>query len=622
MIELIRTKYGSDKSLSHLRYEARTMRDLIMPDLIDIGHMHKGRWQAMADTFVALGLVEDDGHLEGFIYDPHPAPDYAWLRYLLLAILALLLVLLGWALGLVRHNRHLKREISVRQEAQRHAQQNESLLQRIIDHAPALIYVKDGEGRFLLVNQEVADLYDASVQALRGQRQQEIHPDGQESAQMAAAEAQVFSQGVELKSQEEPFHDSQGRRRWMQSVRAPFTDESGADSVLTISIDITARKELEHQLMYAQKMEAVGTLTGGIAHEFNNILAVMIGNTELARMQTEAGSKLDATLEKILSSGLRAKDLIGNMLVFSRHTGGEMVVVQMAPLVKEFLKMVQQGLPSSIDLNVDAAVKSAVRCDPNQIQQLLVNLVTNAVQALPEHKGWIRVALRDHRLDETERHWDLPPGEYVMLEIRDSGEGIAPEHMERIFDPFFTTREVGEGSGLGLSVVHGIVKNHEGAIRVSSARGEGACFQVLLPLAQSQEPLQNPSMNALSPAASGVRVLVVDDEPDLLDMVAEGLTHYGFEVTAVGDSQQALALFEHDPQGFDCLITDQTMPGLTGLEMGARMRALQPDLPMILCSGFNDLLDDDAISQAGFDLYVQKPLSLATLADTVRHLLA
>jgi CheY-like chemotaxis protein len=365
-------------------------------------------------------------------------------------------------------------------------------------------------------------------------------------------------------------------------------------------------------------MEALGTLAGGIAHDFNNILGIILGNTELALLERSDGQPTGGPLEQIHQACVRAQALVRQILSFSRKTTQELQLCHLGPIVQESLTLMRALIPTTIDLRLDmTATADVVLADPAQLQQVVVNLVMNAAQAMEYVGGVLEVSLVEVALDEiaAQRH-DLKPGSYVRLTVRDTGGGIAPAIMGRIFDPYFTTKEVGKGTGLGLAVVHGIVTQHGGVISVQSVLGQGASFQVYLPVREAEPLLASPPTVSLS--AGQERILFIDDEPALVSMGKAILAHLGYDVVTETSSREALVLFTRQPDCFDLVITDMTMPGMTGERLARELRRIRPDIPIILCSGFGHYLNEAEAEAIGICAFLMKPYMLQDLAETVR----
>lgn len=404
---------------------------------------------------------------------------------------------------------------------------------------------------------------------------------------------------------------------------APVLDHRG-DTVSYVATlrDVSDQIKLESQLRHAQKMEAIGTLAGGIAHDFNNILAAILGYGELVQAQLPPETSTHADMDRVLAAANRAQSLVRQILTFGRRAEDVRQTVDFADVVDETLQLLRPSLPSTITIEtaIDADLPQ-VLADPSQLHQVIVNLCTNAYQAMEAQGGTLRITLDAVDLDASfvGMRPDLQTGPYVVLAVSDTGPGMDPETVARIFEPFFTTKPQGKGTGLGLATVHGIVASHGGAITVSSEPGHGSRFEVYLPrirgkAAAAPEP-------EVPVRGGNERILVVDDEVLLAQLLQKSLEKFGYEVLALGSSTAALALFEHDPNRFDIVITDLTMPHMTGRQLVTHMRALRQDLPVILMTGFSDPALIEALASIGVTTVITKPVRPAHIARIVRELL-
>ena len=419
------------------------------------------------------------------------------------------------------------------------------------------------------------------------------------------------------------YVDAQGELVAVE-INGTQVDSEGRSEIIAICHDISGRKQLEEQLRQAQKMEALGILAGGIAHDFNNILAAIIGYAEMAKrsLPQEAGGA-GADIQQVLLAGLRAKDLVKQILAFSRKGGEERSLVSPRPIVKEALKFLRASIPASIEIREDIDPDcGSVLANPTNIHQIVVNLCTNAFHAMEEAGGVLTVVMKNVELEENELagEADLLPGQYVLLSVRDTGPGMTPEILSRIFDPYFTTKGVGKGSGMGLAVVHGIVKNYGGMVQVESAMGSGTVFRVYLPQigkgATAAESVQEWSL-----PSGQERILFVDDETSIAEMGKAMLSGLGYRVTARTNSLEALEEFRSQPGDFDLLITDQTMPKMSGVQLVQEIRKIRPELPVILCTGYSAVIGEDSAGGMGVRHFIMKPLTMRVLAETVRKAL-
>ena len=409
------------------------------------------------------------------------------------------------------------------------------------------------------------------------------------------------------------------------SATASVLRDSGGKVIAAIECfrDITERDHLEAQLRQAQKMEAIGTLAGGIAHDFNNILASTIGYTELATMNIGKPSLLNGYLEQVMKSSDRAKNLVNQILAFSRRTEKDRKPLDMTVLVKETLKLLRASLPETIKINhLFPAEPATIKADPTQIHQIVMNLCTNAAQAMRERGGEMEVRLSHFSVSATSDGPDpaFKAGEYVKLAVKDTGHGIDPAIIDKIFDPFFTTRQHQEGTGLGLSVVYGIVDSYGGAVRVTSKLGQGTTFNVYFPAAG--EAQTGSERKSKEPVTGGTEaLLLVDDEEPLVLAMEKYLAALGYDAVSSVSSPEALYMVQENPRRFDLMVTDMTMPHMTGLRLSRKVLAVNPLLPIILCTGYHDSITKEEAKRSGVKEFVLKPVSMREMAYLIRRVL-
>ena len=385
--------------------------------------------------------------------------------------------------------------------------------------------------------------------------------------------------------------------------------------------EIARREKVEEQLLQTQKLESVGTLTGGIAHDFNNMLGAIVINSEMALLGLPVGSGIHNNLDLILKSAIRGRDLVRQMLLFSRKSEKKQEVISLIPLIKETFKLLRSSLPATIQMKLLQETEfDTVYGDPSQIQQVVMNLCTNAAHAMRGKTGVIDISLQATTLGLMDLpEADMEPGEYVILSVKDTGSGMDAEVKKRIFEPFFTTKSVGEGTGLGLSVVYGIVKGHRGNITVYSEPGKGSIFRVYLPKVDTASVEE---AEVLKPLPRGKeRILFVDDEEIIVNSVRNMLEHLGYKVTTLMDSEEALKLFSANPWQFDLVMSDQTMPFMTGEDLGREMMRIRPDIPIVLCTGYSDIISSEKAKAFGFRGYIMKPFSVREGAELMRQVL-
>ena len=408
----------------------------------------------------------------------------------------------------------------------------------------------------------------------------------------------------------------------LEVMLLPVLDQKGAVcGYLEIGRDVTTELKAEKRLQQAQKLEAIGTLSGGIAHDFNNILAGILGYAELSLMYKENVSETEKYTREIIKASERARDLVSQILTFSRRTDVELRPLLPKTIVNEALKLLRASIPAMIEIESRVSSDSAVMAEPSQLHQVVMNLFTNAVHAIGENVGTIQLELEDFMVDEafTRMHPDIRQGKHVLIRISDTGCGIAPENMDHLFEPFFTTKEQGEGTGLGLSVVHGIVKDLNGIVTTYSEVGKGTVFNVIIPCMEGDVS----ELREDAPFIGGgtERVAFVDDETAIVETMEAVLTNFGYRVTAFFDSRAALNALRTNSNDFDVLITDYSMPQLTGLEIAKKLKEAGLNIPVILTSGY--LMEDmaNAVREAGIREVITKPIRTHELAAAVRRAL-
>jgi len=522
-------------------------------------------------------------------------------------------------------------DITHRTKAEKALLDNIAFLNTLIDTIPSPVFYKDAQGVFLGCNIAYAQTIGLPKEEILDRRLVDL-----ENINFKKRAAEFHHQDMQLitapgvQTQEERLTLADGRTRDFMIYKATFHDIEGeVAGMVGIMADITERTEaeqrrqlLERQLLQAQKMEALGTLAGGIAHDFNNILAAIIGYTQIVFTDTAPDSEAHGHLKRVLEAGDRAGQLVKQILTFSRRSDMEPSPIQINTIVKEVLKLVRSTLPVTIEIAQQIKSDAFVMADPVQIHQVMMNLCANAGYAMRADGGKLTVALEETIVDEdlARRHADINPGPYLRLTVEDTGTGIAPEHLDRIFDPFFTTKPKGEGTGMGLSVVHGIMASLHGAITVKSAPNQGARFDLYFPVIEGkQQAVAYPTGGKLPTGKE--RILFVDDEVFQTDMFQHMLGLLGYKVEACNSGADALARFRQSPDAFDLVVTDMVMPGMTGEHLARALLELKPDLPIILCTGYSDNMTEEKALAMGIRAFALKPVTMERLSVLIREAL-
>jgi PAS domain S-box-containing protein len=516
--------------------------------------------------------------------------------------------------------RSANRMVDARIQAESAKKKSEERFLDLAELLPEAIFEADAKGRLTFVNQKAYDYFaytprdlDRGLNALDMIVEEDRQDTRTDLARIARGERLGLSELTALRKDGSRFPA-------MRHITAVFS-ENRLVGFRGFIIDISEKKNLEIQLRQVQKMEAIGTLAGGIAHDFNNILSAILGYAELSLVDAAPGSMTQGHLLKIFKAGERARDLVGQILTFSRQADQDLMPIQIRPIAEEAFKLLRASLPATIEIHQEFNTDAAILGDPTQIHQIIMNLVTNAAHAMRDTGGTLTFRLDKVTMNEKTAavHPGIAPGPYIQMTVSDTGHGIHPDTQERIFDPFFTTKPKGEGTGMGLSVVHGIVQAHGGAITLESRPFTGTTFQIFLPIIEN-EPTR-PPLTATRLPTGNERILFVDDEDFQVDLGRQMLEKLGYQVTTSNDSINALKTFRRDFKDFDLVITDMTMPNLTGDELARAMMAIEPDIPVIICTGFSDRISREKATAIGIREFVLKPIVFKDLAVIIRRVL-
>lgn len=533
--------------------------------------------------------------------------------------------------AVVNQRKEMAREIEERKRSEEALRESRVILRQILDTLLHAVFWKDTDGIYLGCNRVFAKAVGLTdPEDIVGRTDADLPWPQEEYESGKMVERLVVSDKTPQRHIVELPSDSRGQRAWIDMTKVPLIDDSGkVYGILGVYEDITERKnaekewqKLEARLNQSQKMEAIGTLAGGIAHDFNNILSAILGYTELAREDAPPGSKYADDLIKVLEAGYRARDLVQQILAFSRQSKVERIPIQLRSIIKEALKIIRSSLPTTIEIREKYEENCGmVLADATQIHQILMNLCTNALHAMEKKGGTLDIELKCVRIDRENRPpaVSMDPGEYVELIVSDTGIGIRPEMLDRIFDPYFTTKELGKGTGLGLAIIHGIVTDYGGTITVDSSPGNGSVFHVYFPVVEQENlPKEEESLEMFH---GKEKVLLVDDEEILAQMGQDMLERLGYSVTVRQNSLDALSTFQNCADDFDVVITDQTMPGMTGSDLARRMLRIRPDIPIILLTGYSNLVDEKSAKAIGIKEFILKPVTKSSMARCIRKVL-
>ncbi|QTA86637.1 response regulator [Desulfonema magnum] len=483
-------------------------------------------------------------------------------------------------------------------------------------------YISDPEGHLIACNPAFVNIFGfSSVDEAMNTNTESLYAD--------PSELTVFLDQLRKEKKLEHFELKMRRTdgtpvHIVTNTVGVFNEQAELKEIKGYLMDVTNRKHLEMQLRQSKKMEAIGTLAGGIAHDFNNILFPVIGYTDMAMGSLPEDSPVRSDLEEVYKGANRAKELVKQILTLTRWTEYKKTSVKIQPVIKEAMRLLRSSLPSTIEIRQNISKECGyVFADSTQIHQVIMNLCTNAYHAMREKYGVLEVSLEEKQISSQDIALkdDLASGSYLKLTVKDSGQGMSPEVMERIFDPYFTTKDTGKGTGIGLSVVHGIVKSHKGHITVHSEPGKGSVFHVYLPCTHSETRTSETTSDESVISTGHEHILLVDDEDKIVQMEKRMLEQLGYHVTTFTDSRDALEAFGEQPEKFDLVITDMTMPYMTGAELSRKMMRIRPDIPIILCTGFSEMITKEKARDMGIREFITKPARRNQIANTIRRAL-
>ena len=518
---------------------------------------------------------------------------------------------------LIDSRKKLELEIEQRKNTQQRLAKSRAQERKILDSiAAGILVVNRSNKEIVYANSRAQSMFGVAEEELVGNVCHDYICPNQQGA------CPIIDKGLEIESSERQLLTIDGKSLPILKTVVPINFQENR-CLLETFIDISDRKRLESQLSQAQKMQAMGTLAGGIAHDFNNILSAIIGYTDLALLDIHDTLATNSYLNQIHSASQRAKDLVKQILSFSRKSSTDKVPIELEAIIKEVLGLLRATIPATIEIKelIDSDVEW-VKADPTQVHQVLVNLCTNAMDAMKANGGTLTV---DLNLIETDQNIfglleNLSPGRYAAIRVTDTGEGITPSAIERMFEPFFTTKGPGSGTGMGLAVVHGIVTGHGGTIAVDSKIGQGTQFTVYLPIFDGA-PVEQKNEQQTAMAKGTGRILYVDDEVMLTQIAQKYLEKYGYDINAYISSKAAMKAYVKNPSGFDIIITDMTMPELTGADLIKQIRKISFTVPIILCTGYSEAFSRNEALNIGATRFFNKPLDFKEIDRTIKELL-
>lgn len=522
------------------------------------------------------------------------------------------------------------RDITVRKKAEEALRESEARLKKMIEKSPLPMVITNQKQDITFFNDKFIQLFGYTLEDVSTAEEwwnaaypnEDYRQRVQNSWQIAIDKASVTGSDIEMQEWDLTIKDGSTRRCEFYMVPLEEVSLIIMNDISKRIADEEDRKKLEYRLLQAEKMESIGTLAGGIAHDFNNILSAILGYAEMIQDDCPVGSQISSDIDQILKAGNRAKELVKQILFFSRQGETNPIPLQPAVIIKESLKMLRASLPTTISIEQDIAPDvGSILANPTQIHQIITNLCTNAFHAMEIQGGTLTVSLHKKSIpgEDSRNLSHMQSKDFVKLSIKDTGVGIAPEIREKIFEPYFTTKEVDKGTGMGLAMVHGIVQSYGGSIVCNSRPGEGTVFHITLPIVKEDGLPKTVALEIIP--GGNEHILLIDDEVAVVSMTKTLLERLGYQVTTSTNSIEALDTFLNKPETFDLIITDQTMPKMAGADLSREILQIRPDIPIILCTGYSSIISEDKAMAIGIKAMAMKPLAKKEIASLIRMVL-
>lgn len=615
MVDLILKQYNTPLSGEALLYEANAMQKLIQPDFVEIGHINLNRWKRIADNLVKINMLSPDYSLDGFLYAPDEKAKYKKYIHIIWGVVSVLIFMAIAGTIVLLFNRKLN--IKVAQKTRELAKEK-LFIETIIETIPGTFYVFEEGNRLVRWNKNFLSLSGMSEEELVTMKPLDWFR-GKEKETAAKALQRLFETGEVMLEVASMTKDGETP----QLLAAKLITIDGKQYMVGLSIDISERISLEQQLRQAQKMESIGRLAGGVAHDFNNVLSIILGYSDLLLGDMSRNNPNRETIKIIQDAGNKAATLTRQLLAFSRKQVLKKKVISINTVIQNFLQILGKMIGDDIIFTTHLTEDSCtIEADPGQIEQILMNMVVNARDAMPDG-GEIILETAEIQIDKlyTDKHLDIEPGLYCLLIISDSGEGMDEEVLAKIFDPFFTTKELGRGTGLGLATVYGIVKQHDGYIYVYSEKNKGTTFKIYFPASNNTAEQKESASTTKELLQGDETIMIVDDNTSICHLIVETLKPLGYNCLQAASGKDAIDALRKYSGDVHLLLTDVVMPGMSGRELAETIGKERPEIKVIFMSGYTeDIIAHHGVLETGIN-YIAKPIVLSKLTSKIRSVL-